>query len=64
MGEEMKSPLENIFGATFLGCEEVVDWAKEKWIGFKNADVKGVKTALDSLIATLLLAEMKRFPQQ
>jgi hypothetical protein len=42
MSEEMGSPLENVFVSTFLGSEKFVDWAKEKWIGFKNADKRNI----------------------
>ena len=38
----MPTPLENVFASTFLGSEKFVEWAKEKWIGFKNADERNI----------------------
>ncbi len=42
LGEKMSSPLKDVFASSFLGSEEFIDWAKEKWIGFKNADVRNI----------------------
>ena len=42
LGEKMSSPLKDVFASSFLGSEEFINWAKEKWIGFKNADVRNI----------------------
>ena len=42
MGTKTESPLKDIFASTFLGSEEFITWAKEKWIGFKNADTRNI----------------------
>ena len=28
--------------STFLGSEKFIEWAKERWIGFKNADTRNI----------------------
>lgn len=42
IGEPMESPLENVFASTFLGSEKFMEWAKDRWIGFKNADERNI----------------------
>ena len=42
LGKEIANPLKDVFASTFLGSERFIDWAKEKWIGYKNADVRNI----------------------
>jgi len=42
LGKEIANPLKNVFASTFLGSDRFIDWAKEKWIGYKNADVRNI----------------------
>ncbi len=42
LGKDLEDPLKDVFASTFLGKEEFVSWAKEKWIAYKNADVRNV----------------------
>ena len=40
--QDLADPLKGVFASTFLGKEEFVSWAKEKWIGYKNVDARNV----------------------
>ena len=42
LGKEMEDPLSKVFASTFLGNDRFIEWAKEKWIGFKNVDPRNV----------------------
>lgn len=44
LGKEMDSPLKDVFASTFLGSREFIEYSKEKWIGFKNADIRNIPT--------------------
>lgn len=50
MGEEMESPLENVFASTFLGSEKFMDWTKEEWVGFKNTDEGNIPVEVISFL--------------
>lgn len=39
---ETKNPLKVVFASTFLGSLEFIMWAKEKFIGTKNADMRSI----------------------
>ncbi|MBW1799440.1 MAG: transposase [Deltaproteobacteria bacterium] len=41
-GKELEDPLGGVFASTFLGNDRFIKWAKEKWIGFKNVDLRSV----------------------
>lgn len=40
--KKIESPLKDVFASTFLGSEEFINLAKEKWIGYKNADERNI----------------------
>ena len=40
--KEMEDPLSRVFASTILGNDRFIEWAKEKWIGFKNVDPRNV----------------------
>jgi putative transposase len=42
LGEKAESPLKDVFASTFLGSEKFIEWAKERWIGFKNVDTRNI----------------------
>jgi hypothetical protein len=42
LGKESESPLKDVFASTFLGSEKFIEHSKEKWIGFKNADIRNI----------------------
>lgn len=42
LGKDLEDPLKNVFASTFLGKEGFISWAKEKWIPYKNVDVRNV----------------------
>jgi putative transposase len=42
LGKKLDSPLKDVFASTFLGSEKFIEYSKEKWIGFKNADVRNI----------------------
>ncbi len=44
LDREMENPLNQVFASTFLGNDRFIEWAKEKWIGFENADTRNVPT--------------------
>jgi len=44
LGKEMDSPLKDVFASTFLGSQEFIEYSKEKWIGFQNADIRNIPT--------------------
>lgn len=44
IGKEIHNPLKEVFASVFLGSEEFVKNAKERWIGFKNADIRNLPT--------------------
>jgi hypothetical protein len=39
LGKALDNPLKDVFASTFLGSEKFIEHSKEKWIGFKNADI-------------------------
>jgi putative transposase len=40
--KEISSPLDEVFGGAFLGSEKFIEWVKEEWIEFKNADIRNI----------------------
>lgn len=56
LGRELESPIKNIFASTFLGTEKFIEHSKEKWIEFKNADLRNIP-ALRKLQTLPLLEE-------
>ena len=42
MGSESQNPLEEVFASTFLGSQDFIRQAKERWIGFKNVDSRDI----------------------
>jgi putative transposase len=39
---DLEEPFKEVFASTFLGKEEFISWAKEKWIAYKNADARNI----------------------
>ena len=58
IGGENESPLKDIFASTFLGGKAFIDEAKEKWIGYKNFDIRN-QPASRSLIDRPSFEEIK-----
>ena len=56
---ETKNPLKDVFASTFLGSPEFITWAKEKFIGLKNADVRNVPV-LRELVDRPSLEQIRR----
>ena len=59
IGRKTKSPLMEIYASTFLGSEKFITWAKENWIGLKNADTRNIPV-LKELKERALLEEIER----
>lgn len=59
IGGKTKSPLKDLYASTFLGSEEFVNWAKENWIGLKNADIRNMPV-LKELKERPLLKEIEQ----
>ncbi len=59
IGGETKSPLKHLYASTFLGSEKFVNWAKENWIGLKNADIRNMPV-LKELKERPLLKEIEQ----
>ncbi len=47
IGKEMNNPLKEVFATVFLGNEEFIKNAKDRWIGFKNADIRNLPALRD-----------------
>ena len=39
---DLEEPFKEVFASTFLGKEEFISWAREKWIAYKNADARNI----------------------
>jgi hypothetical protein len=59
LGQEVSNPLKDVFASTFLGSEAFIDWAKEKWIDYKRADMRNIP-ALKRLKSTPSLEEIEQ----
>ena len=57
--KEIENPFKEVFASTFLGREDFIKRAKDKWIGFKNADVRNMP-ALRQLVDRPSLEKIQR----
>ena len=69
---DLGEPFKEVFASTFLGKEEFISWAKEKWIAYKNVDARNVPVlkrlmtkpsfeAIDQIVESVIGKENRLF---